>query len=130
MRVVLATVVGPAGQQDLSLPADTPTAELLPALVHLLSGSAPRPPAPAGPSVTAHPPPTARPAPTAGAPTAAPGVPHGSWPDQTGAWALITAAGQPVPPWTSLAEHGVLHGEHLYLVAHAPLPPRLRHLKP
>jgi WXG100 protein secretion system (Wss), protein YukD len=101
VRSVLVTVVGPAGQRDLSLPADPPAAELLPSLVRLLGG--------------AHKP--------------QPGSPP---PDSTDppAWALLTTTGQPIPSWTSLAEHGVLHGAHLYLVAHPPLPPQLRHLRP
>jgi hypothetical protein len=103
VRAVLATVVGPAGQRDLSLPAELPAAELLPTLVRLLGGQ--RQP----PAANEH---------GAGAESPARG------------WTLLTTAGDPIPPWVSLGERGVLHGEFIYLVAEPPLPPQLRHLQP
>jgi hypothetical protein len=109
MRAVLATVVGPAGTHDLSLPAELPTAELLPTLIRLLGGR----PTPSGPPER-----SAGPEQRAGTERSARG------------WTLLTTAGEPIPPWVSLGEHGVLHGEFIYLVAEPPLPPQLRHLQP
>jgi hypothetical protein len=41
VRTMLVTVAGPRGRRDLSLPADTPVAELLPVLVRLVGDGLP-----------------------------------------------------------------------------------------
>ena len=41
MRTMLVTVAGPRGRRDLSLPGDTPVAELLPVLARLVGGELP-----------------------------------------------------------------------------------------